>query len=146
MTLTLAPLRPEHLPDAAALVCASINRLRARVPLAPERYERPEEIIALLRPLAEAERGAIATELHGHAHGTKARFFQPADGVVPQLALLLALQCAGADAFNHRAVLGGQAFVVSAKKRRKITMPIVLYPPRQFSPAPRKAAMIRGPI
>jgi ribosomal protein S18 acetylase RimI-like enzyme len=62
MALSLAPLRPEHLPEAATLVCAHVNRLRTRVPLAPERYERPDEIIALLRPLAEVGQGAVATE------------------------------------------------------------------------------------
>ncbi len=60
MSLQIAPLREDHLEDAAALVSARYKALRERVPLLPSRYGEVDTILGMLRGLTGEIAGVVA--------------------------------------------------------------------------------------
>jgi GNAT superfamily N-acetyltransferase len=60
MSLQIAPLREEHLEDAAALVSVRYKALREHVPLLPSRYEDVDTILPMLRDLTGEAPGVVA--------------------------------------------------------------------------------------
>lgn len=60
MSLKIAPLRDEHLEDAAALVTVRYRALRGRAPSLPSRYEGVSSILPPLRDLAGQAPGVVA--------------------------------------------------------------------------------------
>jgi len=61
--MQIAPLKPSHWEEAAALVAARVQTLRTQLPMLPVRYGQPE---AILRVLAHALTHALAG---AHAKG-----------------------------------------------------------------------------
>lgn len=60
MTLQLAPLQPQHLEDAAALVSQRYRALCAETPALPEHFAQPDVILAKLAALTAAAPGVAA--------------------------------------------------------------------------------------
>jgi hypothetical protein len=62
MPLVIAPLKEEHLVDAAALVSARYKALRGQIPLLPVHCEQPGAILDMLRELPAEADGVIALQ------------------------------------------------------------------------------------
>jgi len=60
MTLQLAPLQPQHLEDAAALVSQRYRALCAETPALPDHFAQPDVILAKLAALTAAAPGVAA--------------------------------------------------------------------------------------
>ncbi|MEI8165369.1 MAG: hypothetical protein WCG26_03285, partial [Chloroflexales bacterium] len=64
----ILPLSEQHLPAAAALVCAHYAALRRAIPQLPPRYEEPAALLPRLRDMARRAPGAVAIH-HGRLVG-----------------------------------------------------------------------------
>jgi GNAT superfamily N-acetyltransferase len=60
MTLQLAPLQPQHLEDAAALVSQRYRALCAEAPALPENFAKPDVILTKLAELTTVAPGVVA--------------------------------------------------------------------------------------
>ena len=62
MSLEITALKEEHLEDAAELVSASYQALRAQIPVLPTRYQDADATLDLLRDLSGEADGVIAVQ------------------------------------------------------------------------------------
>ncbi len=76
MALEVVALAQEHLAPAVDLFCASYREFRRRLPVMPERYERPDVVLPPLRSLASKCPGVAALD-DGRLVGYLAGFLVP---------------------------------------------------------------------
>lgn len=62
MPFEIVALTSQHLEDAASLVSARYAALRREIPLLPDRYERPDGLLPLLKELAASAPGVVALQ------------------------------------------------------------------------------------